>query len=154
MRGKVTRAKGRRFVFKKELGEKALKVLEELKTRLVCLSCESDFSAGHKFDETDLCYNPWRNVTIAKDELLTMCPPFSRFCKVELVRVNGMFGSISRKCGDVHCRDMCFQKGFGVNREQCNFCCRGVDLDELSERSAKNFNCPTSEQNIKVTWKT
>lgn len=146
------RRKGR-FKSKKQLGEKALQALEDLKTRLVCFSCVADFGSGG-FDTTNICINPLQNATIAKDELLTICPPFSRFCKVDIVRINGAFKSILRGCGDSICNDSCFQKGYGIEIETCTFCCKGIDLDEFSDETSGKFVCPTRVQNLrqKFNW--
>ncbi|KAL3187883.1 hypothetical protein MRX96_000501 [Rhipicephalus microplus] len=43
--------------------------------------------------------------------------------KVEVTRLNGVLVTYSRRCAD-KCSPNCYEKGFGMLREQCTYCCR------------------------------
>lgn len=105
-------------------------IREDDGSRIQCLSCEytmqrhvltsssndvhlllragsSDFTSK-SLDITDSCYNP-NSVSIdkVKHSLITLCPPESLFCKVEINRVGGVFAGISRSCGGNYCVEAC-----------------------------------------------
>ena len=117
---------------------------KEPEERLKCYSCYVDFSL--KFNPKNLCYNPNLNQSLTDTLLLTQCSPFTKFCTVDITRVNKVLAIIDRRCGLPTCREICLQKGYGVERETCTYCCKGKlteDDDEYDEYEAGNYTCPT-----------
>ncbi|RWS25491.1 hypothetical protein B4U80_02754, partial [Leptotrombidium deliense] len=113
----------------------------DVTARVQCLECSIEF--GYlRFDPSNLCYNPALNFSMVKHKFVTICPLESRFCITEIVRVNGVFVGINRKCGVSSCLEACFQKGFGVERESCTYCCNGIQAEDFNEETGKSYNCP------------
>src|SRR5882724_12319531 len=61
---------------------------KDLENRLKCYTCYVDFS--NKFDSKHLCYNPNMNETLTDTLLLTQCSPYTKFCTVDITRVNNV----------------------------------------------------------------
>jgi len=113
--------------------------------RINCYSCYVDFTL-QKFDNQHLCYNPNANITLADQEHLTQCSPVTRFCTVDITRVNNVLAIVDRRCGLSTCRHYCLSKGYGVDRETCTYCCAGKlneDDENFDEDSNSNYRCPT-----------
>jgi hypothetical protein len=113
--------------------------------RINCYSCYVDFTL-QKFDNQHLCYNPSLNITLADQEHLTQCSPVTRFCTVDITRVNNVLAVVDRRCGLSTCRHFCLAKGYGVERETCTYCCGGKlreDDEGFDEDESDNYKCPT-----------
>jgi hypothetical protein len=113
--------------------------------RINCYSCYVDFTL-QKFDNQHLCYNPSLNITLADQEHLTQCSPVTRFCTVDITRVNNVLAVVDRRCGLSTCRHFCLAKGYGVERETCTYCCGGKlreDEEGFDQKESDNYKCPT-----------
>ncbi|XP_018494248.1 uncharacterized protein LOC108863631 [Galendromus occidentalis] len=84
--------------------------------RVQCYTCDVDFSSD-KYDSNNSCLVGIGNKDTAS------CSTNSNWCKVEVARLNGVLVQFSRKCAD-SCAPNCNEKGFGLNRETCTYCCR------------------------------
>ncbi|OQR78520.1 hypothetical protein BIW11_06355 [Tropilaelaps mercedesae] len=111
--------------------------------RVLCYTCDVDFSSD-KYDANNSCLVGVGN----KDT--TSCSTNSNYCKaslclamplrlsrVEVARLNGVLVAFSRKCADT-CAHSCNEKGFGINRETCTYCCQ------------KNPNCGESRRPVLI----
>ncbi len=99
-----------------------------------------------KFDNQYLYYNPSSNITLADQGHLTQCSPVTRFCTVDITRVNNVLAVVDRRCGLSTCRHFCLAKGYGVERETCTYCCGGKlreDDEGFDEDESDNYKCPT-----------
>lgn len=118
---------------------------EPVDQRLNCYSCYVDFTI-EKFRVNNLCYNPAYNWTLADQEHLTKCPRQSKFCTVDITRVNGGLGIVDRRCGGTTCKYYCISKGYGVERETCTYCCSGKpndDDEDFDEEAREKYKaCP------------
>ncbi|KAL3187889.1 hypothetical protein MRX96_000507 [Rhipicephalus microplus] len=85
-------------------------------TRVRCHTCDADFTI-EKFSVDHPCLVGQRERDVA------YCSVNSNFCKVEVTRLNGVLVTYSRRCAD-KCSPNCYEKGFGMLREQCTYCCR------------------------------
>ena len=141
-----------------------MKKVEEMdaETRLQCLSCSTDFRlekikirffaydlfstdfSSKRLDTMDSCYNPAStNTTKLRQGLLTVCPPETRFCKLEVFRIGGVLSGVARSCGGGSCVESCFQRGYGAEFETCTQCCGGIHTNETdtTDTSSDKFNC-------------
>lgn len=121
--------------------------------RINCYTCYADFEkiplsvfnpVNYIFN--NLCYNPSTNYTMADSDYLTKCAPGTKFCMVDITRMNDVLLSVDRRCGGATCRKTCLARGYGVIRETCTFCCVGrvpEDDPEFDEDLHGNYKCPT-----------
>ncbi|XP_022689165.1 uncharacterized protein LOC111260561 [Varroa jacobsoni] len=84
--------------------------------RVQCYTCDVDFSVD-RYDANDSCL-----VGLGSKDTVS-CSSNSNYCKVDVARLNGVLVAFSRKCSNV-CAPSCSEKGFGINRETCTYCCR------------------------------
>lgn len=119
----------------------------ESEPRVKCMTCYVDFRV--KFDPNSLCYNPTLNQTLADELYLSQCSPFTRYCTVDIGRINKVLGIIDRRCGPANppqCHPFCFTKGYGVEMSVCTYCCDGKvteDDDDYDPDIHANYTCPT-----------
>lgn len=85
-------------------------------TRVRCQTCDVDFTI-EKFSVEHPC------LVGQKERDIAYCSANSNFCKVEVTRLNGVLVTYSRRCAD-KCSPNCYEKGYGMLREQCTYCCR------------------------------
>lgn len=97
----------------------------------------------------NLCYSPGSNFTAADHEHLTACPKPTKYCTVDITRVNDGLVVVDRKCGGSTCNYFCINKGYGVEIETCTFCCPGkpvVTQEEPEEQEGEEpkpkYKCP------------
>lgn len=118
-----------------------------------CYTCFADFEkiplsvfnpAHYIF--TNPCYNPSYNYTLADAEYLTRCSATTRYCMVDVTRMNDVLLSVDRRCGERNvCRKTCLARGYGLIKETCTFCCGGrvaEDDPEYDEELHANYTCP------------
>lgn len=120
--------------------------------RLQCYTCYADFEkvSSSIFNPgnyifNNLCYNIAQNYTAADAEFLTRCSTPTKYCMVDITRMNGVLLSVDRRCGGTTCRNTCLARGYGVIRDTCTFCCGGrftEDDPEYDEEIHANYKCP------------
>ena len=120
--------------------------------RLNCYTCYADFERipltvfnPVNYIYNNLCYNPSQNYTLADHEYLTKCSGTTKFCMVDITRMNDVLLSVDRRCGGATCRKTCLDRGYGVIRETCTFCCGGrttEDDPEYDEEQHDMYKCP------------
>ena len=112
--------------------------------RIHCYTCYLDFTL-QRFDNLNSCYNPSLNITLAEQEHLTQCSPATRFCTVDITRVNDVLAIVDRRCGQSTCQPLCVAKGYGIERQTCTYCCGGklTEDDENFDEENNNYKCPT-----------
>lgn len=125
--------------------------------RINCYTCLADFKKipmsvfnPSNFIFTNLCYNPSANYTAADAEFLTKCSATTRFCVVDVTRMNDVLLSVDRRCGERNqlClgKPTCLAHGYGLVEETCTFCCGGrltEDDPEYDEELHANYTCLT-----------
>ena len=122
------------------------KTADTIDHRIKCLSCYADMRL--KFNPSNLCYNPYQNATQADILFLTQCSPFSRYCTVDISRINSVLAVIDRRCGPPDppvCSHFCISKSYGVDTTVCTYCCTSKvneDDDNYDEDLHANYTCP------------
>ncbi|KAI2809459.1 hypothetical protein RDWZM_003274 [Blomia tropicalis] len=119
--------------------------------RLNCYTCYADFEKipltvfnPVNYIYTNLCYNPAQNFTMADHEYLTRCASSTKYCMVDITRMNDVLLSVDRRCGGSTCRKTCLARGYGVIRETCTFCCGGrIPEDDPEYDEDFVYKCPT-----------
>ena len=129
----------------------------DIPERINCYTCLADFKKipmsvfnPSNFIFTNLCYNPSANYTAADAEFLTKCSATTRFCVVDVTRMNDVLLSVDRRCGERNqlClgKPTCLAHGYGLVEETCTFCCGGrltEDDPEYDEELHANYTCLT-----------
>lgn len=122
--------------------------------RINCYTCFADFEKipltifnPSNFIINNACYNPAVNYTLADAEYLTRCSATTRYCLVDVTRMNNVLLSVDRRCGERNqCRKTCLDRGYGLIKETCTFCCAGrVTEDDpgYDEELHANYTCRT-----------
>lgn len=129
---------------------------------IYCYTCYADFEniPSSVFNPVtyiykNLCYNPATNYSMTDNEYLTKCSPSTKFCSVDITRMNNVLLSVDRRCGTATCRETCVARGYGVLRETCTFCCGGrvnEDSPEYDEEEHANYKCPGKPHWLEPQW--
>lgn len=119
---------------------------------IYCYTCYADFERVPltvfnpvTYIYNNPCYNPALNYTLTDNEYLTKCSSTTKYCMVDVTRMNGVLISVDRRCGQSTCRKTCLSRGYGVIRETCTFCCGGrinEDHPDYDEEIHSVYKCP------------
>lgn len=117
-----------------------------------CYTCFADFEKiplsifnPGSYIYNNLCYNPALNYSLTDHEYLTKCSEPTRYCMVDITRLNGVLLSVDRRCGASTCRKTCLSRGYGTIRETCTYCCGGrINEDNrlYNEEMHSIYRCP------------
>ncbi|KAK8397324.1 hypothetical protein O3P69_004787 [Scylla paramamosain] len=88
---------------------------------LICYSCKLDFRKKD-YEKDHPCLGHHGNSNVSEDYAVS-CGPNDTFCRVERTEVNGVLTVLRRECTDT-CHMSCRLRGFGINNEVCEFCCK------------------------------
>ncbi|XP_054157565.1 uncharacterized protein LOC128955912 [Oppia nitens] len=115
--------------------------------RIRCYTCYVDFRST-RFTDKNHCYNPYLNTSLTDTFQLTQCSQYAKYCTVDIMRINSVIAVIDRRCGVSTCRNICINKGYGVEFETCSYCCPGKlteEDDDYDPDESDNYRCPNIE---------
>ncbi|KAG7175029.1 hypothetical protein Hamer_G015239 [Homarus americanus] len=116
---------------------------------LICYSCKLDFRK-QQYQWNHPCLGR-HNHSKVSDDFLVNCGPTDTLCRVERTEVNGVLIMLRRECSN-SCYNNCRPKGFGINYEVCERCCKTDACNHIYPASSGLLLLPSFSVVLTLGW--